>query len=333
MLGRAVCASTQVVIERHDDMVMKRLGVVSLSVLLLAGCRSQRLVTVFPEKPILGDTITFTYNPDAPGAKLQGKKQVSLCLIVTPRPSVRNSACSRGREYEMQWENNVWTKKVLLTDSSDPFFLYWFSTEIGDSTEYDRRDEFQMLLYDKRGIPLPSAHICAGFQKSAMKDWKHNEMLEEIKFHPINFRAYYVLWHDKLRQSDDWTRECINIRRTVDSVSKRYPENLDALVGCANAYRLLGDTVKADSLECRLLALFPLSSDAAILRFWDAKWETNPEKRVALLYELVMKFPSTDVAVSAFSLIESYYASKQDSATPRKIEEEWKRIRSGYQFQ
>jgi hypothetical protein len=314
-------------------MVMKRYGIVSLAVLFLVGCRNQRLAALFPEKPILGDTITFTYNPNAPGAKLHGKKQVSLDLVVTPRPSVRNSACSSGREYEMQWENNVWTKKVLLTDSASPFLLYWFSTDIGDSTVFDRRSEFQSLIYDNRGISLPSAHILAGFQKSAVKDWRHTEMLEEIKIHPTNYRAYYVLWYDQLRQSGDWTRECINIRRIVDSVSERYHENLDALVGCANAYRLLGDIVKAESLEYRILALFPLSSDAAILRWGKAKGETNPEKRAALLYELLMQFPSTDVAISAFRLIESYYASKQDSTTPRIIEEDWKIIRSGYQFQ
>lgn len=317
----------------QDDMNTTLLRIVFLSLFMTVGSRGQGVVTIIPDKPTLGDTISFIYNAAATGAKLRNKKLVSLNLQPMARPSV-GSAFAYSRAYDMQFENGVWIKKLVLTDSTKPFFRYFFYSSMGsDSSEKDRRDEFQMLLHDRAGMPLPCAHLCRYYALADLKtpdvdSLRHNELLEELKFHPTNFRAHDVLWSEQLTKSANRSQMSATIRRTVDSVFERYPENLDALVGCANAYRELGDTVKAEMLEFRITTLFPLSSDAEILKFHKAFREKNPGRKITSLCELLRTFPNSEMASSAFDLIEDYYLSKKDSATPERIKAEWERIRS-----
>jgi len=309
------------------------LKIVILSLLLTVSSRSQNVVTIIPDKPTLGDTIKFIYNPAATGAKLGNKKLISLTLQPFARPSV-HPAITFARGYDMQFENNVWIKKIVLTDSIKPFFKYSFSSSIGDSSETDERDEFQMLLHDRYGVPLPNAHLCSYFASAERKgpdvdSLRHNQILEELEFHPTNFRAYDILWSEQLTKSANRSQTRATIRRTVDSVFEKYPENLDALVGCANAYGELGDTVKAGMLEFRLVTLFPLSSDAEILKFWRAFREKSPEKKIASLCELLLTFPNSEKASAAFDMIGDYYVSKEDSATPARIKKEWEHVQAG----
>jgi len=310
-----------------------------ITLLLLLFClsmtasRSQSVVTILPDRPTLGDTITIIYNPNANGAKLKNKMLISLILVPYARPSVW-AAVTFLRTYDMQLENNVWKKTLVWTDLTKPFFKYSFSSSRGDSSEADERDEFQLLLYDKTGRPLPNAHLCRYYALMDLKSpdadsVRHNELLEEVRIHPTNFRAYYVLWSNQLVKSTDRSETSTAIRRTVDSVFHKYPDNLDALVGCANVYRELGDTVKAGELEFRLLSLFPLSSDAEILKIRAASQEKIAERKIAILCDLLRIFPNSEQASRALSLIEDYYMSKQDSSTPREIKSEWERIRSG----
>jgi thiol-disulfide isomerase/thioredoxin len=299
--------------------------------LLTVSVHSQDAVTINPEKPIVGDTVTIVYNPNAPTAKLRSKQLVSLTLLPYARPSVR-TAVTFARMYDMQFENNIWLTKLVLTDSTTPFFKYFFSSSIGDSSETDSRDEFQILLHDRNGVPLPNALLCkyfalAAFNHPDIDSLREIELAEEISVHPTNYRAYYVRWSNQLKMSSDRVSTSTLIRQTADSILRIHPDNLDALVGCANVYRELGDTAKAEILEFRLLTLYPLGSDAQILKFRRAFREKDPERRVASLSELLQVFPNSELAGRALSVIEEYYTGKQDSTTPKRIREDWERSR------
>lgn len=303
-----------------------------VSLLLTVNIHSQNVVTIIPDKPTLGDTITFIYHPNAKGAKLKNKKLITLALQPIPRPSVL-SDFSTGRYYDMKYENGVWTKKLVFTDSTRTYFEYFFfsSTNIGDSSETDKRNEFQLLLYDQDGIPLPNALLSRaifGFNVANIDSAHQAEVLEELKLHPTNFRAQNFLWLEQLTKSDNRIQTSAVIRRSVDSVLEYYPENLDALVGCANAYWELNDTINARTLESRIVTLFPMSHDAEVLKFRKTFRDSIPEKKIASLSELLLTFPNSERATKAFSTIEDYYWSKQDSTTPEKIKAEWEHLQS-----
>ncbi len=304
----------------------------SIYLSLAISSRSQSVVTILPDRPKLGDTITFVYNPNAVGAKLRNKRLVSLILLPFARPSI-HPAVTFAKSYDMELENGLWVKKLVWLDSTKPFFRFSFLSSIAESSEVHESDEFQFLLFDKYGMHLPNAHLCRYYalmnlQGRAADSMRYNELLEEVRSHPTNFRAHQVLWSNELKLSEYRPETRIAVRRTVDSVLQNYSENLDALVACTNAYTELGDTVKANQLEFRLLSLFPFSTDAEILKFRRAFKETVLSDKVASLSELLQVFPNSEIADRAFSLIEDYYKTKQDSTTPRMIRENWERARS-----
>src|SRR5271169_234557 len=202
--------------------------IVVLFLLLTVNSQSQNVVTIIPDKPTLGDTIIFVYNANAKGAKLKNKKLITLMLAPIVRPSVL-SDFANGRNYDMKYGDSVWTKKLVFTDSTRTCFLYFFysSTNIGDSSETDKRNEFRLLLYDQHGVPLPNALLSRaifGINVANIDSAHQADLLEELKFHPTNFRAQNVLWNEQLTKSDNRSQTSAVVRRSVDSVLEQYPE-------------------------------------------------------------------------------------------------------------
>ena len=292
----------------------------------------KQALTISPEHPKLGETITISYDPTAPGARLKMPLNVTLILKGYARPSVRNEATS-AKVFDMKFVGGAWWKRFVFTDS---LYLYYtlYVMERPGVIDDNKGLLWDIMMFGEDEHPLPNANLAKYFalQDINPPDLRRRQMealQDELSTYPDNFRGRYVQSIDELKTSAHPGAVQLELSRRADFLMERYPDDLGALVFCSNAYRILGDTLTALHAESLILTNFPGSQDAEVLQFSNAFHEPDPDRRIFQLREMLKEYPNSAMADIAFDTIDSCLRNKDDTLTLATVKSEWSESKKG----
>jgi len=264
--------------------------------ILLAGVAGAQHATKFyPERPIAGDSITISYNPDS--TTLKGLAPVSGVLWL-----YRNNNWET-HDLNMQMTDSGWVAKYLLPDNA-AFMVSNFTAN--GITDKGGKLTYAALISDKNGRQMPTAYAAWAFLRlevmkgqapPAVEDsarigddvglfWMNNELRynPESRRH-IMYGAMSILKHSGAPRADTI------ILREIDYISK-LPDATEAeLMNAGKAYRyLLGNTHKADSMDQVIISRYPAgitARDKMIYKMFRA----GENERLDLWKTFVQQFP------------------------------------------
>lgn len=113
---------------------------------LLAQQPTYSALTILPEEPTPGSTITVNYNPK--GTPLEKSKQVSLSYYTFGKKSVAD-------DIVLKKSGSSWTGTFVLPDSGDAFVLKPFSGKDADGND---KKGYAFFIFEKPGTPLKDGY-------------------------------------------------------------------------------------------------------------------------------------------------------------------------------
>jgi thiol-disulfide isomerase/thioredoxin len=133
----------------------------------------QKTVTIQPEKPTPGDTVTITYHTESPSAKI--KSPDSLKLIFSYPPSI-----SQPKIYEMEKDSNGWTINVPL---SKHFTFNSFDFKSGKMVDKNKHLHLYDFFAYKNREPVKGAYLTKTLILKKQYPGTSNIKLDSIKVH------------------------------------------------------------------------------------------------------------------------------------------------------
>lgn len=227
----------------------------------VAGAQQQAM-KVFPERPVAGDSVTISYNPQ--NTMLKGLAPVKGVIWF-----YRNDNWET-HDLDMQMTDSGWVTKYLLPQSTALMVSNFTANGI---TDKGGKLTYTMLVSDKNGRQIPTAYAAWAFLRSAVMEGNVPPAVEdsarigddigvfwmsnELKYNPgsrrhIMYGAISILKHSGSPRADTI------IRREIDYISQ-LPDATEAeLMNISKAYRyLLGDQHKADSMNGVIIGRYP----------------------------------------------------------------------------
>lgn len=110
----------------------------------------QETVTMQPQKPTQGSTVTITYHPDSPNAKIQSPDSLKLIFSLAPHQ------ISQPKKYDMTKTPDGWTATVSLSKQFQAAGFYFKS---GDKTDKNiNGHQFRLFAY-QNGHPVKGVYL------------------------------------------------------------------------------------------------------------------------------------------------------------------------------
>src|SRR5215813_13613456 len=154
---------------------------------LALGAMAQ-VVSLAPLKPQVGDVLTITYNPKAPGAKLTLDEDVyAIGQIYFPeRKPVVFKMRKVGEAYQREF--------IVPTD------LSYISFSFRSVNQIDGEAGVEALIYRADGQPVRNAYLSKLIGRQ-LQHFDHNGLFErELALYPDNYAAYVYKWGYNLYQ-------------------------------------------------------------------------------------------------------------------------------------
>ncbi|SEN10153.1 Thiol-disulfide isomerase or thioredoxin [Chitinophaga rupis] len=264
-------------------------------ILLASVAGAQQATKFFPERPIAGDSVTISYNPEH--TMLKGLAPVSGVVWLYRHNNWET------HDLDLQMTDTGWVAKYLLPDSAAFMVANFMANGI---TDKGGKPTYAVLLSDRNGRQMPTSYAAWAFLRLAIMEgtvphavedsariaddvgvfWMNNE----LKYYPgsrrhIMYGAMSVLKHSGAPRANTV------ILREIDFISK-LPDATEAeLMNASKAYRnLLGDAHKADSMDQVIINRFPngiTARDKMIYKMFRA----GENERLSLWNTFVQQFP------------------------------------------
>lgn len=212
-------------------------------------------VSIIPEKPVIGKSVTIIYNPKAKDCRLKNAKEIR-CIWGGLNPD---------KPQKMVLKEGLWSCSITLNDTALSLVRFRFDSDAG--SEYKKTNPWCFIVYDSSGKPLKNAHlelfknlsfIDRNQQEINIDSLCLDELQKELAIYPDNFNAKIYLYSYQIHKSSNPD----SIRKiAVNEVMKRYEKFMDdpkylesllGILGCA-----LGDVSKYYSVEQKLAGMNP----------------------------------------------------------------------------
>lgn len=288
-------------------------------------------VSINPEQPEPGDSITVTYHPDHPEAKIKSPQEVSLVKNFSP------TLFNIPKEIPLTKTADGWKTQFKLLDNFD-FATFYFKSKDQVDKNIDGQN-YEIIGYKddkpvKRVFLLKSYTLSNRYENlpDSVLNKKRIELYrKELKHHPDNFDAKIRSIAHKLHQEENKTQKA-NVRqqayKILDDRLAKNPGAYTTLQDVQTGYKLIGEKAKGDSLENKLIEKYP-ESDIAMLKLYE---ESEQEKHFNKKLDLLERFITTDFEPTTFtkyyiqdaykSLLK-YYANQGKYEKAKKTAKEW----------
>jgi peroxiredoxin len=272
------------------------IGRIALLLFVAGGMRSAtaQVASFSPSSPKLGEAVTITYNPDAPGATILRPAEVTLQTLVLRElgsaPILLETPMTRtGRN---------WKATVTLNESDARFLLYQFVS--GNLRDDNSEQGWGSIVPGSDGKALRGGHywkgVLLGFGGSSGIRYRKDlnaakaEIARERKLFPDNFAAVNLAWYLDMTPVETDAAKAL-IKRELNDAMRKFRQSEDALPVLIGWYEQLNEKTKADSLQRILVAENPKGKVAASMRFKEISKEHDPLKKVTLIERYVADFP------------------------------------------
>ncbi|HYE57474.1 MAG TPA: redoxin family protein [Rhodothermales bacterium] len=269
-------------------------------------------VTISPAAPRRGQTVTITYDPRHPEAKLTGTGTVELVWrhYTPPQPIIQ----------PMTRQNGVWTATLSLTDERIRYVGFSFQADSLTDTGQGRYWSFTVLGSD--GRPVRGAHLARAFfnkydryraAPAARKDSSAMAAYRaELALYPDNVEARAELAKLEAQAADDPDAVRAEALAAVRAAEQR-ARTAAELRSVQAAYRILGADSSSMAVRDRIAATFPRSGEAE-----EAAWRAidaakTPEEKQRLREAFLETFPGSVLANFIVRPLLMSYAEARDA--------------------
>lgn len=302
-------------------MMMKRIISTTIASMVVLVVAAQKRVSITPEYPQRGQTVTVTFDPQIKGGEAAGRQIGAEATEVTLVFSTSNFYNLPYR-IRMEKKGNVWTTSLFLERyaSFASFFL-----ESGQYTEKPATGHFEIMVYDQKKIPVLNALLYRGYSMAqqfgkspGLAALEAAEYRKELKLYPGNYEAKLRLLTNQMNTAAGNQKEKFR-QQALKVIADRFysaPTTSGNLDKVTMGYHILGEPQRVDSIRKVVVEKYAGSPLA-----WDYyAMQIAREKDTATkitLFEMALKNETSETA-DAFSDIHRHlfkiYAIKKDSA-------------------
>lgn len=268
-----------------------------------------------PEKPVLGEKVTITYNPHAKDALLQEVDGITLEVLyvienipVAYMITAYDPVYPVYKEYKMKKVNKAWEAEFTLDVPNSKILLYRFSS--GNLLDENNGRSWFTVIYEKDGLPSENACYMLsemyinGYERGNYdfrfeRDMKKYEEVykNEMKYRPMSLHGATSRWSDMKNQKDTYEQNKPQILKEMDELYARYKDNEKGLIPIIWWYKRIGDTLKFKQIESNLKSISPAGDYMVNGFLGDFRLDGDAEKQQEVLKK-VYSIPNLPVKVN-----------------------------------
>lgn len=304
---------------------MKRMPILSVHAVLFASLVyagvSEQVVTITPQKPVPGRSITVRYDPTAKGATLFAAEDIDvevLLLRVKETPLLLESPMKRI--------GKLWRARIKLDDPNAVMGIVQFVS--GNSVDNNENHYWDFLVHDHHRRPMKGAHLARSrsyqYPSSPLLRREKNlslarqEALKEESLFPNQRETKFRLWEIDLAEKGRDSTFVQEVEEQLDVMTMNYQDDEDILGQVASWYKRVGLTEKSNALKDQLIEKDPTSNLAEQIyleRIYEIK---DRDDRAERALEFLEKFPETSSS-RKFSVIRILMRAKRYDDTQEII--------------
>ncbi len=239
-----------------------------------------------PERPSVGDTITVRFIPgeNSPVKDLDSLYLNTLYLLT--------EGGSKAEEYLMQRKSKEWSVDFTIENKKVGCIAFQFVSM--DFRKVDCNDErgWDILIYDKNGKPVKGAnmayangYMAHGLIRRVQDMEKYQKGMEaEFKLYPDYPVNLVNTWFIGQRNEGP-----VKIKRELDSLFRKYPNDVSLLERLFFQYHSMKDTVNEEIVNKRILELDPGNKVAVQSERGGLFFQRADRDKIDALYDLIKK--------------------------------------------
>ncbi len=266
--------------------------ILSLATTLTAQTESK--VTLKPEKPQFGDSLTVIYIPSTKSPLLKA----DTVLLQLQLYDIKER--SYVQEYAMKHKDNEWSFSFKIDDPKIVYILFQFAGTEFKINDNNNTKAWGTKIYDNQGNPVKGAYSVEGSTYMAHgMIWRFQNMeeynkgyLKELELFPDDPVNITNSWY--IRRSIAKNHDSINvvINKEAEQLLKIYPDSLPIL---ESAYYVFmdSDKEKAEQLNNRINELEPKKKFGLHNEWNKIVFMPNGEDRLKTFYEYYKKAKGT----------------------------------------
>ncbi|MEP0823805.1 MAG: TlpA family protein disulfide reductase [Ignavibacterium sp.] len=255
-----------------------------------------RVVTISPEHPRIGDTVTLTYNAAAKAAQHRDVTELTAEVLLA-----RESEMALLLEVPMQKSGTLWKGSFKLTDDRTRVVLLRFVS--GDVVDDNGEQCWDVLVFSTDGHPVRGAHLQRalihrsrsyfGFNRQKNDDAAWADLAEEQRLYPDNWRATTLGWSlaSRIKPGQE---TMLTIKQELEELYRKHENNEEVIISLLYWFEQTDQKERADFIRSEWLQKSPHGKVASAARQTAVFAERDPLRKVELLEQFLKDFPQTD---------------------------------------
>ncbi len=235
-------------------------GVALLCSFFSAVAQDQNAVlTISPEHPKIGDVITVTYRPEVMDGRFKDAKEMEAQLLIYRADIYEPDNAPSRLGASMNRKDNAWTGSVKLSEPRAKYIL--IRVRSGDQRDDNDGKCWDALVYGDDNKPVRGAFLQRGsyymgwgyFVFTSQKNVKDLskaklDLRQELLLYPDRWEADLRLWSIMNDENKDNTDKSA-LHKQLDGLYERWQSKQEAVFALYGNYRLIGDSVRAQSIR------------------------------------------------------------------------------------
>jgi len=260
------------------------------------------IMTVSPEKPRAGSTVTVKYYPDAPGAVLQKASAIDVEMMM-----FRDASQPRVVSARMEREGATWSASLTIDEPTAQLLTFRFITSDGTADD-NGGNVWDVPVYGATGKPVQGAHVARGelLRSGGWGYMQHKrdaaaaskEYQNELELYPGNLKAKLLEIDAAYGMKKSESAKSAALSSLADIATKACQD--EKLVGTViKMYKTFGDTVRSAKLKSEELERRPHGAIADGVRMDEVYGEKDPDKCAALVRAVINDVATLTVSAKA----------------------------------
>ncbi len=289
----------------------------------------QQTVTIQPEKPQPGESVTITYHPDAPDAKITSPDSLKLVF------NFDAYLFSVPGEVDMKKTDKGWSTSFKL---SDQFAYGSFYFKSGEKVDKNIDEHLYEFFAYKEGMTTKDAYLMKAYDikdrypeasEEKINALKALLFAKELAAHPDNFRGR-TMWYSFLLSQKYVDSTAIKSKafHFLDKKLAANPTSRTWVTKIEQGYNRIGEETMGDSVEQAMIEKYPKSDIGWYSFYQKADDEKDEDKQAEMLLEYVrVDFNRTYInkyyTEQAYETLFEYYAKAGNLEMMKQIAVKW----------
>jgi thiol-disulfide isomerase/thioredoxin len=301
-------------------MMIKKLISTAMAIMAVLILTAQKRLSIIPEFPQRGQTVTVNFDPRIAGAGSSGKSIGPDAGIVT---LVFSSSTLYDQPYrvDMEKRGGIWTISFPLERYATFASFYLQSGEI---IEAPAKGHYEIMVYDKKRKPVFSANLHRGYslnqqlgKSPGLAAAQAAMFKKELELYPDNYEAKLRLLTSQMNAAPENGKEKLR-KEALKVISDRFyaaPTNGGNLNKVTMGYHIIGEPQRVDSIRKVVIEKYAGSDLAWEYYIGQISREKDTATKIALLEKALQHETTTNgnAFTGAHERLFELFAAKKDS--------------------